>query len=152
MSDGSQGLIAKYAVTREDGRDAPGGDKERARYFVLDYEHDPLAQAALLYYARLARYNGYIRLAIDLETAMREVMAEHGDGSDTLMAMDLAVLRLKAAERTDSFLTDRYQRRCEAFNAGDPCVYVRDHVPRHRFLDRDYPSEGPRRREYQVED
>jgi hypothetical protein len=45
------GLYAKYHVERVDGRDQPGGDKTAARYFVLDYVHDPFAREALAAYA-----------------------------------------------------------------------------------------------------
>lgn len=43
-------LHSKYRVERTDGRDQPGGDKAGARYFVLDYVHDPYARAALAAY------------------------------------------------------------------------------------------------------
>lgn len=45
------GLFRKFHVERVDGRDAPGGDKAEARYFVLDHWHDPHARAALAAYA-----------------------------------------------------------------------------------------------------
>ena len=44
-------LYPKFQVKRTDGRDEPGGDKEGARYFVLDYANDPKARIALAAYA-----------------------------------------------------------------------------------------------------
>lgn len=49
-------LHAKYHVERLDDRDQPGGDKANARYFVLDYAHDPYAQAALAAYAHACEH------------------------------------------------------------------------------------------------
>lgn len=46
-----RGLFGKYSVRRTDGRDDAGGDREDARYFVLDYVHDPYARVALGCYA-----------------------------------------------------------------------------------------------------
>lgn len=46
-----KGLYGKFRVSRVDGRDRPGGDREDAGYFVLDYVHDPYARAALEAYA-----------------------------------------------------------------------------------------------------
>lgn len=45
------GLYSKFTVDRTDGRDAPGGDRAKARYFVLDYVHDVYAWIALASYA-----------------------------------------------------------------------------------------------------
>lgn len=47
------GLEHRFNVSRVDGRDRPGGDREGARYFVLDPEHDECARAALSYYATI---------------------------------------------------------------------------------------------------
>lgn len=44
-------LYSKFEVRRTDRRDEPGGDKEGARYFVLDYVNDPMARVALAAYA-----------------------------------------------------------------------------------------------------
>lgn len=43
-------LFEKYTVYRNDGKDEPGGEKQDARYFVLDYVHDPFARKALAAY------------------------------------------------------------------------------------------------------
>jgi hypothetical protein len=51
----SDRLHRKYRVERADGRDQPGGDKATARYFVLDYVHDPFARAALASYIDACR-------------------------------------------------------------------------------------------------
>lgn len=40
----------KFAVTRMDGKDAPGGPKAAAEYFVMDYRHDPDAWASVASY------------------------------------------------------------------------------------------------------
>jgi hypothetical protein len=47
----NRGLYNKFYVSRVDGRDAPGGDKENARYFILDFVNDKFAREALMYYA-----------------------------------------------------------------------------------------------------
>lgn len=68
-------LHRKYRVERADGRDQPGGDKAAARYFVLDYVHDPYARVALAAYAEAcqARLPG---LADDLRHELAVVLAE----------------------------------------------------------------------------
>ncbi len=60
-----QGLIHKFNVSRVDGRDAPGGDRHGARYFVLDLDHDPHAKPALRAYAESCE-DDYPQLAADL--------------------------------------------------------------------------------------
>ncbi len=47
----NRGLYQKFNVSRKDGRDAPGGDREGAEYFTLDLTHDPFAKVALRAYA-----------------------------------------------------------------------------------------------------
>lgn len=47
----TDGMYAKFDTRRLDGRDQPGGDKDRAQYFVLDYAQDPYARPALYAYA-----------------------------------------------------------------------------------------------------
>lgn len=66
----SDRLFAKFTVARTDGRDQPGGDKASARYFVLDYVHDPYAREALQAYIDACR-DGIPGLAADLERALR---------------------------------------------------------------------------------
>lgn len=44
-------IYGKFNVSRVDGRDAEGGDKADAEYFVLDITHDPYAREALMFYA-----------------------------------------------------------------------------------------------------
>ena len=44
-------IYGKFNVSRTDGRDQPGGDKEDAQYFVLDLTHDPYAREAMMFYA-----------------------------------------------------------------------------------------------------
>lgn len=43
-------VFNKFHVHRTDGRDHPGGDRENAKYFVLDVTHDPFARRALIAY------------------------------------------------------------------------------------------------------
>lgn len=62
----SLGLFNKFTVTRNDGKDAPGGSHEGCRYFVLDVTHDPHAKAALAAYADSCEPDGYKALADDL--------------------------------------------------------------------------------------
>lgn len=67
------GLYAKYHVARNDGRDHPSGDKADARYFVLDYVHDPYARAALDAYADACEM-GLPQLAADLRRQLQETI------------------------------------------------------------------------------
>lgn len=46
------GYFQKFYVSRVDGRDQPGGDRENAQYFTLDLIHDPLALPALEAYCK----------------------------------------------------------------------------------------------------
>jgi len=46
-----RGLHEKFIVTRTDGKSAPGEKHDGCRYFVLDLDHDPHAEAALAAYA-----------------------------------------------------------------------------------------------------
>ncbi len=73
------GLYEKFAVARTDGRDQPGGDREGARYFVLDLDHDPYATAALFMYAAQCR-DEHPELAADITAALVEVDAERRAG------------------------------------------------------------------------
>lgn len=45
------GLEHRFNVTRVDGRDLPGGDREGVKYFVLDPDNDIDARYALEAYA-----------------------------------------------------------------------------------------------------
>lgn len=51
----SVGLYGKFTVERNDGKDRPGGPKDGARYFVLDYVNDPVARVALRAYVNELR-------------------------------------------------------------------------------------------------
>ncbi|MCD5327853.1 hypothetical protein ACFFU8_09540 [Chromobacterium piscinae] len=59
------GVYGKFTVCRVDGRDAPGGDRYGADYFVLDVTHDRFAKPALAAYAQ-ACSGGYALLGQDL--------------------------------------------------------------------------------------
>lgn len=61
----------KFHVARVDGRDQPGGDREDARYFVLDYRHDPFARLAVLAYADACAAT-HPELATDLRKRVKE--------------------------------------------------------------------------------
>ena len=102
------GLHEKFTVFRNDGRDRAGGDKEGARYFVLDYIHDPIAQSALDYYAKLARNEGLVELADDLDEVLRDGRNTAGGGAggpavwlavDSVEARYEAHLRLERSKR-----------------------------------------------------
>jgi hypothetical protein len=67
------GLYQKFDVTRRDGRDRPGGDREGAAYFVLDVIHDPLAVPALRAYAQAADRRGMVELAKALQWLLVEL-------------------------------------------------------------------------------
>jgi hypothetical protein len=60
-------LHSKYHVERTDGRDQHG-----ARYFVLDYAHDPYAQVALAAYIEACQHT-MPGLAADLWRALVSV-------------------------------------------------------------------------------
>lgn len=68
-ADKTKGLYNKFTVTRTDGSSGPGGKHEHCRYFVLDLDHDPHAQAAILAYANSCR-DTYPMLAADLDTLL----------------------------------------------------------------------------------
>ena len=51
MGDTTKGIYNKFEVTRTDGSSRPGKKHEHCRYFVLDLDHDPHANAALMAYA-----------------------------------------------------------------------------------------------------
>jgi hypothetical protein len=73
-ADPERGLYQKFQVSRLDGRDAPGGEREGAEYFVLDLTYDPFAVFALEAYAE-ACATSLPNLAADLWSkarAMRE--------------------------------------------------------------------------------
>lgn len=72
MTTKTEGLFGKFNVTRVDGRDQPGGDKEDAVYFVLDIAHDWYAREALRKYA-IECAGEYPKLAVDLVTLLDEV-------------------------------------------------------------------------------
>lgn len=76
MKEQTKGIYHKFSVSRVDGRDKPGGDKQGAEYFVLDMAHDPHARAALLAYAVSCRRD-YPALSRDL-LAKGEGMPEAG--------------------------------------------------------------------------
>ena len=103
-------LHQKYVVMRMDDRDLPGGDKEGARYFVLDYHHDPIAQAALAHYIELARNEGHEPLADDLEASLKEVLELQGSGPNTMMPMDAVVIRWEGHLRLERLDVERRQR------------------------------------------
>lgn len=72
------GLYDKFNISRVDGRDAPGGDRHGADYFVLDTTFDPFALPALIAYANACRAE-YPLLAADLDgkiSALRQVQAD----------------------------------------------------------------------------
>lgn len=72
-----KGLYGKFYVSRVDGRDQSGGDKEGAKYFVLDYVNDPFARESLLVYAWNCA-DEYPELAQDI----REEISKHDTDSD----------------------------------------------------------------------
>lgn len=47
----ARGLENRYIVSRSDGRDLPGGDRQDALLFVMDYRYDPTAWVAVASYA-----------------------------------------------------------------------------------------------------
>ena len=114
--DKDTGLINKYSVHRTDGRDAPGGDKDGASYFVLDYAHDPIARAALEYYAELARAEEYVALANDLNDAISVVVeaAQRSPVTHGLVSFAThTLLRLRHESRERSRLNSEDRNRVD---------------------------------------
>lgn len=72
-AENTEGLYGKFFVNRVDGRDLPGGDKDNARYFVLDYVNDPFARDALWTYAVSCGYK-LPQLAEDLKKELKETL------------------------------------------------------------------------------
>lgn len=72
-----EGLREKFYVSRVDGRDAPGEDREDARYFVLDYKYDKFAKRALMHYAFVCQEE-LPELSQDLWVALREANRVEG--------------------------------------------------------------------------
>jgi len=63
-----KGLYFKYNVSRVDGRDCEGGNRENAKYFVLDYVNDPHSVVALRAYVQSLDQEGkFIKLSEDLK-------------------------------------------------------------------------------------
>ncbi|MCK9985648.1 MAG: hypothetical protein AzoDbin1_02120 [Azoarcus sp.] len=67
-----QGLFGKFHVSRIDGRDAPGGDRHGARYFVIDLDHDPHAKPALRAYAEACE-DDFPQLAQDIRAQIDRI-------------------------------------------------------------------------------
>ena len=114
--DKDTGLINKYSVHRTDGRDAPGGDKDGASYFVLDYVHDPIARAALEYYSELARAEDYEALANDLNDAISVVVeaAQRSPVTHGLVSFAThTLLRLRHESRERSRLNSEDRNRVD---------------------------------------
>lgn len=107
------GLYGKFHVSRNDGRDQPGGDRHGADYFVLDLTHDKHTPAALEAYA-LSVASEYPQLAADLfaklghrgraaEMRERERAIEESDAAAQMTAdhgRELSDLRKRLAEVT----------------------------------------------------
>lgn len=76
--EASVGLYGKFRVERSDGRDRPGGDKADARYFVLDYVHDPYARLALRAYIDALKADGAEpELMADLNRELGSTRRQH---------------------------------------------------------------------------
>jgi len=89
MNQKRRGMYEKFRVERTDDRDKAGGDREGARYFVLDIDHDPFAPVALEAYKLDATlvpegkgYNVMIADEGDVLTNNVNLFTKHrGDGS-----------------------------------------------------------------------
>lgn len=66
MNQHTTGLYPKFHVTRTDGRDQPGGDRQGAEYLALDLTYDPFAVPAALAYAAAVQAE-FPHLAKDIE-------------------------------------------------------------------------------------
>lgn len=116
-----QGQFNKFNVSRVDGRDAPGGDRHGARYFVLDLDYDPHARAALRTYADECE-DTYPQLAADLRGQIDRLhLGEFVTVSETILPNGTVV----PAFRVSKYLSSRdaegapwveinYQDACDA--------------------------------------
>lgn len=112
------GVYGKFAVRRVDGRDAPGGDRHGADYFVLDVTHDRFAKPALVAYAQ-ACAGDYALLAQDLVTRY-----DLGDSGELIQPAeqddyDIDLSDLEAEGKRVYRITHHY-------NIGNQDVYVED--------------------------
>ena len=103
----SEHLYEKFTVTRTDGRDQRGGDKEGAKYFVLCYTHDPIAQAGVELMADLYEQEGDKEFANELRETLNQMIAgiPPGEGEqsrnppDLVTQGDLILMRYRASQR-----------------------------------------------------
>lgn len=65
------GLLNKYTVYRNDGRDCPGRMHHGCHYFVLDLDHDAIAVEALKFYAENFRET-HPEIFADLQALIEE--------------------------------------------------------------------------------
>ena len=65
MGDKTKGLYNKFIVIRTDGKSVFGEKHHGCQYFVLDINHDPHAEAAIIAYANSCEQE-YPLLAADL--------------------------------------------------------------------------------------
>lgn len=61
--DYNRGIYGKYYVERLND---VFGKHDNCRYFTLDPQHDPIARQALAHYATVARTEGFVDLADDI--------------------------------------------------------------------------------------
>lgn len=73
-ADKDLGLYAKYKKIER--VEDPEGKHADCRYFVLDPQHDPIARQALQTYMHGATKSGFIALADDLKTWLKELGVE----------------------------------------------------------------------------
>lgn len=70
MQNKTAGLFRKFKVERTSD---PEEKHDNCRYFVLDPQHDSLARISLVGYSRIARDNGFIALADDIDAWLEEI-------------------------------------------------------------------------------
>lgn len=111
-------LYRKFHVHRVDMRDAPGGDRFGAEYFVLDATYDPFAKSALTAYAKACEK--------DLPQLAEDLVTHFGLGPDE----DQPGCEVPEYEETDTDLAPlegdgrRTYRITHYYNIGDQDVYV----------------------------
>jgi hypothetical protein len=69
----NEGIVHKYDVKRVND---PEGKHDDCWYFVLDPQHDPIAQIALREYLAVAQSLGYAQLADDIKSKLAEVASQ----------------------------------------------------------------------------
>ena len=98
----NRGIFRKFIVKRTDGQDAPGMKHCACRYFVLDLDHDPHANAALEAYTESCKED-----RPQLAAELREVLRYPAGW------LDIDYLRMNAPTKFEVFMNRDEIRRMD---------------------------------------